>query len=327
MRNFSLLLLIFCASIFSAHAQNELWLHLAPRLGSHPFALNTPVSHPDGAYSMQFSRYEFYVSDIRITHDGGQETPCTDVYLLVRPATDSMFNLGQYPGIENVEAIRFSVGVPQPINHADPSLQPAGHPLALQDPSMHWGWAGGYRFAVMEGVAGENAGQAFEVHGLGDNNYKSQTIAVAAEQTNPGMKVIHLNADYAQAARNIDLSQGAIEHGTTGIPATMLFNFKNYVFSAQAVTAVVSPEFSGSFYVSPNPVQRGATPQAFFSLPEKAAYNILVTNALGQVLLRLNIDENSSSPMLLEGLPASGMLWVQLWQNGRVVATEKLMRM
>ncbi|MBL7781999.1 MAG: hypothetical protein JNM22_12330 [Saprospiraceae bacterium] len=324
MRNFSLLFLIFCAFVFSAHAQNEVWLHLAPRLGSQPFALNTPVSHPDGGYQMQFSRFELYVSDIKIIHDGGQETPCTDVYLLVRPATDSMFNLGQYSGIENVEAIRFSVGVPQPINHADPSLQPAGHPLALQDPSMHWGWAGGYRFAVMEGLAGENLGQGFEVHALGDNNYKSQTIAVSAQQATPDTKVIHLLADYTQAARNIDLSQGPIEHGTTGVPATLLFNFKNYVFSAQSTTQVVCPAFSGNFHVAPNPLKPGLTPQVYFHFPETGAYKLLVTNTLGQVMSQRDLDSGITSPVPLEGIPASGLYWVQLWKNGRLIATEKL---
>ena len=57
----------------------------------------------------------------------------TDMYLLVRPAVDSMYDLGSHPDITNVESITFSVGVDQAHNHLDPASYPASHPLAPQN--------------------------------------------------------------------------------------------------------------------------------------------------------------------------------------------------
>ncbi|MBL7781079.1 MAG: hypothetical protein JNM22_07670, partial [Saprospiraceae bacterium] len=89
-------LLLSCLFIFhslwAARAQNNLELHISPRLGTASFALNTPVSA--GSYDYKITRLEYYISKIKVVHDGGQETPMTDMYLLVRPAVDSMYDLG-----------------------------------------------------------------------------------------------------------------------------------------------------------------------------------------------------------------------------------------
>lgn len=315
--------LLFAAFAFAATAQNEVMLHLAPRLGSQPFALNTAVNHPGGTYQMKFSRFEYYISEIKITHDGGNITPCTDLYLLVRPATDSMFSLGQMPNVQNVEAITFSVGVPQPINNADPALQPSGHPLAPQNPSMHWGWTAGYRFAAIEGDAGANLAQRFEIHALGNANYKTQTISTIAEKVAPDTKIIHLVADYAQSVKNVNLSIGPIVHGSTGSAVTVLNNFKNIVFTAKTSSAVIDPAFSGAFSVSPNPAEN-VVPQVSFSLPEGNGYELTITDLTGKIIIRRSLSAGENQSFLLENLPSKGLFFVQLWQNARPVAVEKL---
>jgi hypothetical protein len=235
MKKIALLLVFFSTLAFFVNAQNEIRLHLAPRLGSAAFSLNTPFDHPSGSYQVKYTRFEYYISEIKITHDGGQITPCPDLYLLVRSALDSVYSLGQMPGVQNVEAITFSVGVPESMNHADPSLLPANHPLAPQNPSMHWGWAVGYRFAALEGVAGANFSQTFEIHALGDANYKRQSISTIAEQVSPDVKVIHLIADYSLALKSTNVSGGLIVHGTTGAAVTVLNNCKNLGISLKSI--------------------------------------------------------------------------------------------
>ena len=52
---------------------------------------------------------------------------------------------GDYHGLE------FQLGLPAAVNHGDPGQWPAGHPLNPIVNGLHWGWAGGYVFAAIEG--------------------------------------------------------------------------------------------------------------------------------------------------------------------------------
>lgn len=318
-----ILLSILFASAFAANAQNEVMLHLAPRLGDKVFSLDQTIDHPGGTYKMKYTRFEYYISEIKITHDGGQIEPCTGLTLLVRPALDSMYSLGQMPGITNVEAITFSVGVPQAVNHLDPASYPPGHPLAPQNPEMQWGWAAGYRFAAIEGQAGTNLSQNFQVHALGDANYKTQTITTHAEQAAPDMKMIHIIADYSQALKGINVSGGLVVHGTTGAAVTLLTNFKNVVFSGTTMTSVFDPSFTGAFSVAPNPAN-GVAPTVNFSLPADNDYALTVTDLTGKIVGRQTLAAGENQSLLLEKMPTSGLFFVHLWQNGSPVAVEKL---
>lgn len=304
---------------WSAQSQSNLELHLASYLDTAPFALNTEVSA--GNYSYKITRLEYYISEIKITHDGGVVTPITDLYLLVRPAVDSMYDLGSHPEINQVESITFSVGVDQPHNHLDPASYPANHPLAPQNPAMQWGWSAGYRFVAIEGVAGTNFANLFEIHALGDANYKTQTIVTGAEIHPNGDKTIHLNADYSKVIKNINVSGGLIVHGTSGAAVTVLNNMKNLVFSAET-SAVIDPAFEGDFQVSPNPAPAGQL-RVGLRLPAGASYRITLSDLTGRVWYDQPVDSDRSS-LLLDQQLGNGVYYVQLWQNGRSVASEKL---
>lgn len=316
------LLLVFLAAFTTAKAQNEVMLHLAPRLGNAVFSLNTAINHPSGAYQLKYTRFEYYISEIKITHDGGQVTPVTGMHLLVRPALDSMYSLGQMPTVQNVESITFSVGVEQAFNHLDPASYPANDPLAPQNPSMQWGWTAGYRFAAVEGVAGSNFAQTFEIHALGDANYKTQTLSTVAEQVTASMKMIHLIADYRQVMKSITVSGGLISHGTTGAAVTLLNNFKNIVFTAET-SAVIDPSFTGSFSISPNPAQY-IQPKVNYSLNTDANYQLSLTDMAGKTIYTQQISAGENQSIQLERTFSAGVYFVHLWQNGRPVAIEKL---
>lgn len=312
---------VLFAGVFALQAQGDISLHLSQRLGDASFALHTPV--PAGNYEYKFTRMEYYISDIRITHDGGQQTPATDVYLLVRPAKDSIYSLGAYPGITNVEGITFSVGVDEARNHADPSLHPTGHPLAPQNPSMHWGWSSGYRFVAVEGKAGANFANDFEIHALGDANYKNQTIMTGAETGDAGEKTIHLVADYMQMFENIDVSAGLIVHGSSGKAVTLMNNMKNLVFKAAQSSGTKNPEFEGHFapFANPMPVD-----QVLLSvqLPEGYGYRVTLTDATGRTVSDLPAA-TSDQIIRLDGTFDAGIYFACLRQNGRPVAVEQLL--
>ncbi|MBK8965209.1 MAG: hypothetical protein IPM36_00745 [Lewinellaceae bacterium] len=308
-------------SVLSVQAQNNIELHLSPRLGAAPFALNTPVSA--GSYDYKITRLEYYISEIKITHDGGQVTPMTDMYLLVRPAVDSMYELGSFPGIVNVESITFSVGVDQAHNHLDPAAYPANHPLAPQNPAMQWGWSAGYRFVAIEGKAGTNFANDYEIHALGDANYKTVTLATIAENHANGDKTIHLIADYAQVLNSINVSAGLIVHGSTGKAVTLMNNMKNVVFTAEMVTMTIDPTFEGAFAVSPNPAAPGEA-IVTMTLPAGYSYRVTLTDLIGRVVINQPVAADRQSYPLIDDLNA-GTYFVHLWQQERPVAVEKLL--
>jgi hypothetical protein len=318
------LLLCFSILAFAAQAQNEVMLHLSPRLGTAAFALNTVAPHPGGTYNLKYTRFEYYISEIKVTHDGGQIAPVTGMHLLVRPALDSMYSLGQMPGVNNVEAITFSVGVEQAMNHLDPTSFPAGHPLAPQNPDMQWGWTAGYRFAAIEGESGGNLDQHFEIHALGDANYKTQTISTNAEQVAADMKMIHLIADYTQAVKTVNLAIGPIVHGTSGAAVTVLNNFKSAVFTAQTSSAVIQPGFEGSFSVSPNPLTNHDVTQVMLSLPVGHDYLLQVTDLTGKLMLRQPLTGAENQTVALPNMPTAGLYFVHLMQDNQPIAVEKL---
>ena len=143
-------------------------------------AFNTGYTTPAG-YPLKFTRLQYYISQMEITHDGGQVTPMTDLYILANGLVPKDFDLGSY-AIDEVEKISFYIGVDQQSNHSDPALWPSGHALALQFPTMHWGWAAGYRFAAIEGKAGNGFFFTYQIHALGDQHYGKAELDVTGEE-------------------------------------------------------------------------------------------------------------------------------------------------
>ena len=309
--------IVFCFA--GLQAQNNVALHIAPRLGNAAFALNAVVV--TGNYDYKLTRLDYYISEIKIRHDGGLVTTVENTWLLVKPALDSVYHLGVFPDIQSVESVQFSIGVDPAHNHLDPSSYPSGHPLAPQDPSMHWGWTSGYRFIALEGVSGNAFVNNFEIHALDDVNYKTVSLNTGAEVHPNGDQTIHLVADYARLLDGIKVSGGLIIHGSTDEAATLINNMQNSVFTPQSPSAVLDPAFKGAFLVSPNPAPSG-TVQISTDLPAGFEYSITLSDLSGRIVLRKPIPAGTKA-MPLEQANA-GVYFLHLWQNNRAVAVEKL---
>jgi hypothetical protein len=144
-----LFLLISILTFNKIHAQKNVTLIINHKLGANNFAFNTTAQN-DLMQNFQITRVDYYISGIKIIHDGGQITPVQD-YILVKGSYSVSEPLGSM-NVTNVEGIKFSIGVDSPANNEDPALKLG--PLAFQTPSMHWGWGAGYRFVALEGKVG-----------------------------------------------------------------------------------------------------------------------------------------------------------------------------
>ncbi|MES2379537.1 MAG: MbnP family protein [Bacteroidota bacterium] len=309
-----ILTIVFIATTIVAFAQKNVVLRVHHLLAGQPFAFNQASSNNLGN-GFNLSRLEYYVSSIKVKHDGGMTMNATDVYALVKAnSTSTDIDLSSL-SVNTIEGIAFSIGVNAPQNNQDPTQWASGHPLAPKSPSMHWGWTAGYRFVAMEGKTGTNLNTVFEIHALGNVNYFEQTINTTATQEN-GKWIINVYADYAQSLRGIAISQGVISHGETGEAATLLTNFKTNVFKASSVTGMFEQNLNTPFVVYPNP----STGKFSIDLSQLPQVNkIVVNNILGQ-----NVLEQKSQSSSEINLTAKGIYIVSLFDNNNLVGTRKL---
>ena len=187
-----------------------------------------------GGVDLRVDRLQYYLSEFTIVHDGGQETHIDEMWLLVDAFHGNNHFLGLL-NVQEVEQIIFSVGVELDYNHEDPSLYKQAHPLAHQNPSMHWGWTSGYRFLCVEGDAGNSLSDMVQLHSLGDANYFQQTLEANCSYENDEI-IIHLDARYDQIFNDISIAGGLFEHSETSAAALgSLENMRDLVFSPAVV--------------------------------------------------------------------------------------------
>ena len=317
-----ILIFIFSISTVLSFAQVNTELRIYHWLGNQAFQLNSTTQN-NLTNDFQVTRVEYYVTNFSVVHDGGQETAISSDTVALMNAANGIFStveLGTL-AITNVEAVKFYIGVPQPANNADPSLYGPDHPLAPKSPSMHWGWASGYRFLAYEGQGGANFSQTFQLHALGNNNYFQTTVAATGQLVN-GSLVIALDADYTRGVENINVSNGVIAHGVDLEDLTALENFRDFVFSSstQNLTAASNDMNLVNWNIFPNPLSDGALT---VSVPDfEKADAVRISNALGQQIMQLPISNGFVSIDLAE----AGVYFVTILKDGVGIATKKIVK-
>jgi hypothetical protein len=250
----TIFVLIFWICVHGLTGQTVVVLHMDQLLGGQSFAYGQTTEAEPG-YFFNVSRLQYYVSEITMVHDGGQRTLAEDLHLLIDPAKDSVFVLGTFD-INDLEQIEFWIGVDSAHNHLDPSTYPENHPLAHHDPSMHWGWAGGYRFIVMEGVAGYTPGflsGGYQIHTIGDENYRKISLAIDEHFISDTM-IIPLEAEYSKLLRRVQIAGGWESHSSVGKSKQLIFNTQ-FVFSPVLLSNTTETSTTSGISISPNPAR------------------------------------------------------------------------
>lgn len=221
MRSITLLLLALLP--FYTIAQKQVIVSIQHGIDGEELEMGKVWQHPYGAFSV--FRLQYYLSDITLIHDGGQQKELKGLYLLVN-SNQSDYDLGSVD-VGQIEGINFKIGVDSSTNHADPALWPAGHPLAYQDPSMHWGWTSGYRFLAFEGLFDYNKDgepeKVWEFHAVGD--ILLTPVSLAVPTADGGDKVrLTVKADYDRLFNN-GVHIDNILHGDGTLVQEMMQNF------------------------------------------------------------------------------------------------------
>jgi hypothetical protein len=311
--------LLFLLSALITNAQKDVKLNINHKLGTSAFKFNSE-SKNDLDNKFKYTRFEYYISGISITHDGGQITKAPDVYILVNPTKMDTVLIGNFM-ITKIESISFSVGVDPKVNNADPSKWPNGHALAPKSPSMHWGWSAGYRFAAIEGMAGAALNQEFQIHALGNKNFFNQLIQTTGN-TNGNELLVTLNADYNKAISGINVSAGLIEHSEDYEAAECLRNFQTKVFTNEkgegSILSVLDNQSASNFKVYPNPSNGQFNLDiGNINLADKAI--VKITNIIGETIEQFEL--NSTNSVL--SLDSKGVFFLTINING-MLSTQKL---
>ncbi|MBC8124532.1 MAG: T9SS type A sorting domain-containing protein [Candidatus Kapabacteria bacterium] len=311
-----LLLTIICIILIPAGLfAGEVGLVINPLMNGSPFALNTAVSANNGQYFFSPRLLRYYISNITFVHDGGQRTPASRVYLLVDVKNQPRYVIGTYD-ITRIDSIEFHIGVDYMANHGDPALQDPGHPLALQNPSMHWGWSAGYRFITYEGSAGSTATTAtsdVQLHSVSDALYRKVVLAVNTTTTFVGTDMV-LNAEYGNLLNNIDASFGIVVHGNDEETAKMTENMATNVFSSATPLSVDADDLNASILtISPNPSSDVVTVASSTS-----DASVSVFDAVGRVVAAAQLLSGHSS-FSVATLPTGAYTVVVDAHNGQII--------
>lgn len=300
-------------------AQKNVYFTITHKLNTSNFAFNQSAQN-NLMQDFKITRVDYYISSIKIIHDGGMETAVANKYILAKGNSNIIEHLGNF-NVTNIEGIKFSIGVEAPTNNADPSLQPSGSPLSFQNPSMHWGWSSGYRFLALEGTAGSNFSTVFQMHGLGNSNYFSQTKMLSGVSSGNNNLYINLNADYTQALKGIDVSSGPIDHGVNATDLTALKNFRDFVFSPSSTipTSLNTIENDIDISIYPNPT----TNKLFinFENNENKAEKLVFLDITGKIISESNLDINNE---LNVSNMSKGIYFLKFYFKNEIIENRKL---
>jgi hypothetical protein len=302
-----------------AQAQVNGFLKINHLLGTAPFALDYAVQN-NLSNTLKVTRLQYYISRISVVHDGNQITEMHDSVLALVNAADGPYTLIDLGALNatNVEGVFLHVGVYAPLNNEDPALQDVNSPLAPQSPSMHWGWASGYRFVAFEGQGGISFAQTFQIHVIGNENYYKTGVVPASTNLSNDSLYINLNANYLEALREIDVSNGLMAHGNAGAAKVCILNFNNTVFGQTFVSAAEN-EIENIFQVYPNPTSNNSATVNI--LNSEARFDLKIYNVLGELITTYN---NTNGSQFEINLPKKGIYFIHLSIEGQQAVTKKI---
>ncbi len=153
-------------------------VYLQPTLNDSAYAINQIIESPQG--------YRYYYTDIKIvgTNVGNGSAQLKDAFLYDFSETGILLTSNQ--GLKSdYSDLKFNLGVPDPLNTSDPSLQPNTSPLNITNiGDMHWGWNPGYKFVTIEGKVDtiadgiDNFDKSFFFHLGKDFLFRTKTMSV-----------------------------------------------------------------------------------------------------------------------------------------------------
>ena len=140
---------------------NAAEIRIVPEFAGAPLKVEELKHVTDRGQTLEVSRLDFLVTDFALQRvDGNWELANENAAFCSLGKHRLHVAEGKFEG--RYKAARFLVGVNAETNRGDASQYPGAHPLNPNVNGLHWGWAGGYVFAAIEG---RWLGRGDRVHG------------------------------------------------------------------------------------------------------------------------------------------------------------------
>jgi cytochrome c peroxidase len=199
----------------SAH-ENGLEIEVDLQAGNAPLAFDVPSLTNATGQAFSITRLDFLLSDFELRRPDGIWVVLTNNYACVRGRERrTAFRVDAPDGM--YDAIRYRIGVAPSVNHVDPSVYPADHPLNPNVNGLHWDWAGGYIFFALEGLWDDNAGErhGFSFHVA--NDPQVMVVEHTASLTVPSIASLIIRLDVDRILDEVALVPGqASTHSREG---------------------------------------------------------------------------------------------------------------
>lgn len=185
-------------------------------------------SKPDGEV-LQLRTWGMLLSKLALVKDDNSLVMLGDGYQWIDVSSGRLsFNYPDVP-VGNYKGIQFQFGLDSAINHGDPTLWPASHPLNSNLSGLHWGWAGGYIFQAFDGDFKVNSASTtingFSFHTAGIAFKRSFFMPYTFELTGTHKTaVIEIKADeYFKNPVELHLKDKSVSH-SSGMEDILLMN-------------------------------------------------------------------------------------------------------
>lgn len=201
--------------VHDGYGQNSIKLKFEYLFNGEAFALNQDFKDWSGK-TINISRAQFYISMHKVVYNNGSEVNLIGNYLLVDNQTTEFVLDSTVASIADIKEIEFGLGVEPDVNHEDPSLWPANHPLSHKSPNMHWGWTAGYKFLVLEGMVDSDdngsVDELFQLHVVGDEYYRTLTMKEGLTANSNELELSTI-VDIGKWFVSTDMATAGIIHG------------------------------------------------------------------------------------------------------------------
>lgn len=176
------------------------------------------------------SNWSMILSELSLIKENGELLPLGDGYQWVAFRNNrTIFNYENIP--EGVyKGIHFKVGLDSLVNHGNPNIWPADHPLNPNLTGLHWGWSGGYIFHALDGMYREIGStglpSSFSFHTATMPMVREYDLLRAFEisQSTVSTGVIKVHAEnYFDGKVTIKLKEGSVSH-SEGTKEILLMN-------------------------------------------------------------------------------------------------------
>lgn len=177
---------------------HRLVVAIEPRFANTPLTFDTLTNTTAAGQQVSVSRLDFLLSNIALRRaEGGAWLGLTNWFAYLSPREGrASFELNNIPAA-TYDRVRFQVGVPAQVNHADPAQYAAEHALNPNLNGLHWNWQGGYVFLAIEGrwrqENGEESGYSYHV--ATDRLLMTVELPVAVDLSGDRQLDVALNVD------------------------------------------------------------------------------------------------------------------------------------